>query len=253
MRNYDHAPDTDIAAERYRRFLDRLPRLSATIARVVPKGDLGVYDVAVNRALDAARYGWALGEPVEGVAALFRRAAGWVAEGLDRGRTLDALIVERWLGIAMVVGDLELAARIAGAVPKGVAGLDEEPAVWQSFLVGLSGLAREDAAATAQAAGEMTTWLGSAETSPEAAEAYEVLDRLLAATAEVDQAGFDTAAAARSSAVARDYGRSIEQRRNPNGLLDLPGAAVAAAAHRAGLTLPAGNAYLGTELIESGA
>jgi len=253
MRNYDHAPDTDFAGKDYRRFLDRLPRVQATIERVVPKGDVGIYSVAVNRALDAARYGWALGEPVEDVAALLRRAAGWVAEGLDRGRTLDTLIVPRWLGIAMVVGDRELAARIAGAIPEGVARLEEKSAVGRWFLAGLAALALSRAATAAQAAGEMTTWLGSAETSPGAAEAYEALDRLLAATAEVDQAGFDTAAAARSSALARDFGRSIEQRRNPNGLLDLPGAAVAAAAHRAGLTLPAGNAYLGTELIESGA
>jgi hypothetical protein len=253
MRNYDHAPDADFAAERYQQYVDRLPRMQTTIARVVPKGDVGVYDVAVNRALDAARYGWALGKPIEDVEALHRRAASWVAEGLDRRRPLDAVIVERWLAIAMIVGDRELAERIADAIPEAVAKLERRSAVGQWFLIGLSALAREDTATATHSAEEMTARLDSAETSPETAETNEALDRLLAATAQVDQADFDAAAAARSAALARDFGRSVEQRRDPNGLLDVQGAAVAAAAHRAGLTLPAGTAYLGSELIERGA
>lgn len=251
MRPFRHNPDQAWIERQFEEEKLGVRTVTVTVERSRASGRLTIFSVAVQTALDAARFGWALGAPVDALRPWLVQAGDWAGEAIERGLVLDGALAQKWLAVALVAGDSPLAERIARMVPDQVEGQARRDPVAREFLIALSALTTGDldaAAAAAAAANEAAQGPGA---SPETVEAYEGLADLAAAVASSDQGAFDRALAGRTEAVVRQLKRSAEARRNREGLLDLRAAAVAAIAHRVGLKLPADNSYIGTELIQA--
>lgn len=251
MRRYQHKPDRAWIERSFVSEKEDIDVVTETVQRSGRgAGRLLVFDTAVDTVLDAARLGWALGEPVDVVRPWFVQASIWVGEAVERGRALDGNLAERWLAVALVACNWGVAEQVAGRVPDHIEGLAGHEPLAREFLVALSGLAAGESPRVAQAATAMGEASQGPSSSPVTNEGYEGLAALAAAVAMNDQASFDVAVRARTAAMVRRCKRSVEGRRHPECLLDLRGAAIAAVAHRAGLQLPRDNAYLGTELLQ---
>lgn len=248
MRRYDHKPDEAWIFRAYDSDRSGIERVRRTVERSGRQGRLHVFDVAISTAVQAAQYGWALGEPVEMLAEWLAEAAAWADEALERGQVLDARRAEWGLVAALLAADDGVAERVAAGVPEG--GFDDDAAVGGEYLDGLARLIRGDDDGAGAAAAAMAEAGRSPAARPETAEAFEHLDDLLGAVAAGDQGAFDAAVAARTASLVRQFKRSVENRRHADGVLDRRGAALAALARRRGLALP-DNDYLATELVRA--
>lgn len=252
MRRYEHQPDEAWIEQQFA----RKRRLLETVERTVERsgreaGRLSVFDTAIVTAVDAVSLGWAMGEPVAALRPWLSQASAWTGEALERGRVLDGGLAERWLAVALLAGNWELAERIARFVPDQVEGWAQREPLAREYVVALSRLTRGDQRGAAAAATAMAEAADAINASPVAIEYYDGLAPLASAVAETDQVAFDRGVRARTDAVVRHHGRSVEGRRDSLALLDLRAAALAALAYRSGLRLPPDNAYLGTELIQA--
>lgn len=246
MRRYDHKPDEAFMVRRYERQREGVERVRRTVERDGRRGYLDIFDVAIDTAVGAAQYGWALGEPIETLRAWLAEAAAWAAEALDRGQVLDGRRAE-WAHVAaLLAGDDGVAKRVAAGVPEG--GFDDDVPVAREYLDGLARLVRGDDDWAGAAAAAMAEAARSPGAHPETVDAFESLDDLLGAVAASDQGAFDAAVAARTASLVRQFGRSVENRRHRDGGLDRRGAALAALAARRRLAMP-DNDYLATELV----
>ncbi len=253
MRRYDHGLDADWIARQAtitQRLVDSARR---TLDRERAEGRLNepMFDTAVNYAVERVQDGWALGEPVDELRARLDEAAGWAREALDWGMRLDGLEAYRWLETALLSGDSALALEVAGRIPDEIEELDIQVPVARDFLAALARLVErrlEDAERLSIAVAEASS---GPRRSLAGAREFAGLGELVGATATRDQAGFDQAVSIRTASVVARYDRSEEGRRHRHGLLDLPGASVAAIARALGLRLPSGHTYLATELAEA--
>jgi hypothetical protein len=119
MRSYLHDIDVDFAAEARREADDRIARLTATIARVVPR-KLDIYPRAVRAAADSAIYAWATDEPLAVVAGYWLRARDWIAEALTHPVTVNAFDAAVWITVPLVARDPALFTRTSACVPDQV-------------------------------------------------------------------------------------------------------------------------------------
>lgn len=134
-------------------------------------------------------------------------------------------------------------------VPDGVVDSDERGPVAGGFLEGLGSLVRGDHDAAAGAAARMGDAAADPKVPPHGLDAYAQVDEIIAAAAAGDEAELIAAEERRSTWLAKEFGASIENRRDRGGLLDLPGTAVAACAVRSGLRPEVGTDYVAVELV----
>ena len=250
MRRYGHEPDRAFIERSYATDAGRLHITRDTVERVGrEKGKLRVFDTAVLSVLEIVSYGWALGEPVDKLRTMLGEAAGWVGEALARSRELEGMVAQRSLVTAAIAQAWPVAEGVAATVPDGVLDFDERGPVAGGFLEGLAGLVRGDHDAAARAAARMADAATDPRVPPHELDAYAHVDEIVAAAATADEAALTAAVERRSSALAREFGASIEDRRDSHGLLDLPGTAVVACAMRSGLRPEVGTDYVAVELV----
>lgn len=162
---------------------------------------------------------------------------------------IDSFDIDRWLEIAIIGADPVAAATIVDLIARGVVDLESRGETVEWFLAGLRALLQGDRGAAATAAESLGRWLEAPATDPSTARYLAGLDLLIGATASGDQAAFDQGVAVRRQGRVAAFGRSVQLRRNPDGLLDAAGAAVARLAVLRGRSLPPGDPYLATELL----
>ncbi len=248
-RKYLHKPDLKWVSAHYDRKVAGLEKVTRTIAERRASGKLGLtlYNTGIDTALTAAQFAWALEKPPSVAADYLISGGGWVTEALQYYMALSIGQAEAWLAVSIVAGG-----KPATSVAKDFTTLRnsaDEPLA-RNFLDALGGLAEGDRRAALSAAEAMDS--AGAKTPQDIRDYFDGLSDMIGAAAARNQSCFDQAASIRIGALVRAFGRSIEQRRNSYGLLDIRGAAVAALAFRDGLRVPNDYAYLGAELIENG-
>lgn len=249
MRSYLHRPDQTFLQGQLPKLVRRIGLSEEAIPKKVAEGKVRIYEAAVDTAFTLTQVQWALGEPLDEVAATMRRTANRVRDALSHGFVLGPRIIDRWLEIAIIGGDPATAAVVVETIGRGVDGLDERGEAVSWFLAGLRALLQGQRSGASEAAAALGQWLDAPSTPPATATSLAGLDALVAATAAGDQDAFDRAVEVRRQARVAAYSASVELRRNANGLLDPAGTAVARLAAVHGLRLPAGDPYLGTELL----
>jgi hypothetical protein len=249
MRDYPHRPDEPFLQTRITQFERGIGTSATRISAGVDADELLVYNSAVGTAFTLARLQWALERPLDDVVASMRQAVTWMREAIAKGFEVGATNIDRWLEIAIIGGDPAAAATVVDLIDRGVVdlGKDREAEGW--FLAGLRALLQGDRDAATNAAESLRRWLDAPDTAPFAAQSLAGLDLLIGATASGDQAAFDDGVAIRRQARVAAFGRSVQLRRNPDGLLDAAGAAVARLAALRGRSLPPGDPYLATDLL----
>lgn len=250
MRRYQHKPDQAWIERNYSFNKEGVEDVRRTVERSGrQKGKVTVFNTAIDTVFEAVSCGWALGDPVDQLRSWLVEAAGWVEEALERNRELDGGLAEKWLATAVLAGAWPVASRVAAMVPGRVVGFEERSSVAREFLAGLAALVGGDLDAAAAAADAMRAAQGDWTVPPHVIEAYAHLDELIAATAARDAASLAAAIERRSAALARQYGASIEDRRNEHGLLDLRGTAVVACAVAAGIRPETTTDHIAVDLV----
>jgi hypothetical protein len=246
VRPYPHRPDEVFATRRFPIARDGVARVGATIART-PDAHEGIANSGGDHVLEAMAWGWLLEveQPAQ-LRQLLDSAKAFVRHGLahPRGEHPSLSSAGRWIALALIAGDPQLAARVGASVaPARPAQPGEE------FLVMLAALARGDDASAAAWADALTRVLGDPGTAPFAAAGLAHLDELGRAVLARDQAALDAAARARGEAIAAEYRRTAEKRRQWIPVLDHYAAAVVLLGVQRGLAFPPGIASLPAELL----
>ncbi len=248
MRRYPHDPDEKFLRERLVDTMDRMNRSYPKAAAKIAEGKLLLFSTWVDMVFERTATGWGLEEPLPAVVEALERTTAFIDEALEKGFTPSLNEIGRWLEIALIGGDRDAAVELASALQSAAQGRSESP--W-SFARGLIALLRDQPDAAEEEARAMSQWFDSPACAPYEIAAYGCLDRLIAATAAVDQGAFDAAAADRARSVAEMFGVSTELRRNSYGLIDAGGSAVSRLALARGLTVPSDNPYLAGDLLAS--
>lgn len=250
MRSYQHKPDQAWIERRFAFHKEGVEVVRRTVERSGrQRGKVSVFDTAIDTVFQAVSHGWALGEAVDQLRSWLVEAAGWVDEALDRGREVDPGVAGKWLATSVLARAWPVASRVAAMVPERVVGFEQRDPVSRHYLVGLAALVSGDLQAAAAAAEAMGAAHGDRTVPPHIIEAYAHLDELLATTAARDAPSLAAAMEHRSEALARQYGASIEDRRNGHGLLDLRGTAVVACAVAAGVRPETTTDYIAVDLV----
>lgn len=210
--------------------------MQETIVRPGDSLHAGVIDGGVDAVLEAVAEGWYLEEPVDLLYGYLADGAAFVRHALTLpfGVAPELNSLTRWIAVAVIAGDLDLAAQVGERIPP--APEVEQPG--EEFHIMLAALARGDDQSAMSWAKRLSEVLADPGTAPFTVRAFAHLDEIAVAVTGGDQDGLDLAMRARNKGVVASHRRTIEGRRTWQALLDDYAAAPALLGVARGLRLP---------------
>jgi len=213
-----------------------IARVRETIVRLGESLDAGIIDAGLDAVLEAVACGWYLEEPVELLHGYLAEGTAFVRRGLAApfGAAPVLHSVTRWTAVAVMAGDLDLAAQVGARVPP-------EPEVEQpghTFHITLAALARGDDQSAMSWTKRLRDVLADPATAPITVQVFAHLDEIAVAVLGGDQGALDLAMRARNEVVVALHRRTIQGRRAADALVDHYAAAPALVGVARGLRLP---------------
>jgi hypothetical protein len=206
---------------------------------IVKRGEslhAGIINSGLNCVLEAVAEGWYLEEPVELLHGYLADGAAFVRHALTLpfGVAPELSSLTRWIAVAVIAGDLDLAAQVGARVPP----VPEVEQPGDEFDFMLAALARGDDQDAMSWAKRLSEVLADPGTAPFTVRAFAHLDEIAVAVLGGDQGRLDVAMRARNKVLVASYRRTIEGRRTWYALLDHYAAAPALLGVARGLRLP---------------
>ena len=217
-RSYAHRPDEDWTRWRFPRQVVGIATVQQTIVRLGDSLHAGIIDAGVDAAMEAVAEGWYLEEPVELLHGYLADGAAFVRHALTLpiGAAPELSSLTRWTAVAVVAGDLDLAAQVGARVPP----VPEVEQPGDEFDFMLAALARGDDQGAMLWAKRLAEALADPGTAPFTVRGFAHLGEIAVAVLGGDQGALELAMQARNKVVVASYRRTVQGRRTWYALVD---------------------------------